>query len=68
MTLYPGVKKMAQKQLDEFLQAGYGSESGHLPTLNEDANRLPYLTAVVYETLRWRAIIPLGRVSRVIHR
>ena len=66
MTLYPEVMKMAQKQLDKVLGSVSGSESGHLPTLSEDADRLTYLTAVVYETLRWNAIAPFGIVSQVL--
>jgi cytochrome P450 len=68
MTLYPEVKKKVQKQLDAALRSASGSEPGYLPTLSEDADRLPYLTAVVYETLRWSSIAPLGVVSRIFGR
>ncbi|KZS94053.1 cytochrome P450 [Sistotremastrum niveocremeum HHB9708] len=53
MMLYPEVQKKAQEQLDKLLQ------HDRLPTF-EDMENLPYITALMKETLRWRPIVPAG--------
>ncbi|KAL1967101.1 hypothetical protein VTN77DRAFT_3625 [Rasamsonia byssochlamydoides] len=50
---YPAFIEKAQKELDEVV----GPD--RLPTL-EDRKQLPYIVAVVEETLRWRTIVPGG--------
>lgn len=51
MTLHPDVQSRAHKELDAVLQ------HDRLPTF-EDA--LPYITAIVKESLRWNPTTPLG--------
>lgn len=53
MVLDPEIQKRAQAELD-------GVISGRLPTLADQVS-LPYVTAVVYETFRWKASSPLGK-------
>ncbi|KAJ3552901.1 hypothetical protein NM688_g3906 [Phlebia brevispora] len=53
MVLYPEVQKKAQAELD----AVVGSD--RLPTF-EDQDRLPYISALCSEVLRWMPIAPLG--------
>ncbi len=57
MLKYPEIQKRAQAELDDILHGG-------LPTL-DDQEVLPYVTAVVYETLRWKPVTPFGRYSRL---
>lgn len=52
MVIYPGVQKRAQAELDRVLK-------GRLPTF-EDQQDLPYIQAMVTETLRWNGVAPLG--------
>ncbi|KAJ8522269.1 hypothetical protein ONZ45_g1167 [Pleurotus djamor] len=52
MVLFPEVQKKSQAELDLYLDS-------RLPAL-EDRRHLPYLSAVVLETLRWRPILPLA--------
>ncbi|KAI0299745.1 cytochrome P450 [Multifurca ochricompacta] len=59
MTLYPGVMKKAQAELD----AVVGSH--RLPTF-EDRDRLPYLNAVIKEVLRWAPVTPFGGHHRLM--
>ncbi|KAJ8495923.1 hypothetical protein ONZ45_g12652 [Pleurotus djamor] len=48
MVLFPDVQKRAHEELDRVLQYG------RLPTLEDRAlNRLPYITAIYLECLRW---------------
>ena len=56
-TLHPEVVRLAQQQLDEVL----GGE--RLPDFS-DMPRLPYISALVKEVLRWRPPTPLGASSR----
>jgi hypothetical protein len=56
MAMYPEVQKKAQKELD----AVVGCE--RLPDFS-DRNALPYINAVVKETLRWQPVTPLGESS-----
>lgn len=56
MVLYPDVLKKAQKEIDEVI----GDDI--LPSFL-DRERLPYIDAVVKETLRWNSVVPLGTFS-----
>lgn len=53
MMLYPDVQKRAQEEIDAVI----GTEQ--LPTF-EDRSSLPYVEAVLRETLRWHPVFPLG--------
>ncbi|KAG2336895.1 cytochrome P450 [Suillus weaverae] len=53
MLLYPDVQKRAQAEIDLVI----GSD--RLPTFEERAS-LPYIDAVLRETLRWYPVLPLG--------
>jgi cytochrome P450 len=53
MTLYPEAQRRAQEELDRVLKPG------HLPDF-EDQPSLPYITAIVKETLRWMPVARLG--------
>ncbi|KAJ5987004.1 hypothetical protein N7451_011369 [Penicillium sp. IBT 35674x] len=53
MTLYPEVQRKAQEEIDRVLGAG------RLPKMTDRAS-LPYVEAVVKETLRWHPVAPMG--------
>lgn len=53
MVLFPDVQKKAQKQLDQVLG------SLRLPEFS-DRLSLPYIEAILKETLRWNPVIPLS--------
>jgi len=53
MLLHPEAQKRAQDELDRVL----GTTC--LPTF-DDRSRLPYVDAVIAETLRWEPVVPLG--------
>ncbi|KZT40804.1 cytochrome P450 [Sistotremastrum suecicum HHB10207 ss-3] len=53
MMIYPKVQEKARQELDHLLQGE------RLPTL-ADRGSLPYLHAVMKETLRWKPVLPLG--------
>jgi len=55
MTLYPEVVRLAQRELDEVM----GRE--RLPGFS-DKPRLPYISAIMKEVLRWGPPTPLGTV------
>ena len=55
MTLHPEVVRLAQQELDDVL----GGERLAEPS---DKPRLPYISAVMKEVLRWRPSNPLGTV------
>jgi cytochrome P450 len=57
MVLYPDVQKRAQEEIDSVV----GKD--RLPTF-EDRPSLPYIDAIVLETLRWNPILPLGDLHR----
>ncbi|KAF7760418.1 hypothetical protein Agabi119p4_11094 [Agaricus bisporus var. burnettii] len=52
MVLYPEVQKKAQAELDRVLD-------GRLPEPDDDSS-LPYVNAMVKETLRWQPVTPLA--------
>ena len=56
MVLYPKVQKRAQAEIDSVI----GSNLARLPGW-EDRSSLPYIDAVIKETLRWHPVAPLGR-------
>ena len=56
-TLHPEIVRLAQQELDEVL----GGE--RLPDFS-DKPRLPYISAIVKEVLRWRPPAPLGASFR----
>ncbi|KZT58457.1 cytochrome P450, partial [Calocera cornea HHB12733] len=53
---HPHVVQEAQKQLD--------AVCGERPPTFQDRERLPYVDAVIRETLRWRPPLPLGIAHR----
>lgn len=53
MTLYPDVQTKAQHEVDLLLNGS------RLPTI-EDRSSLPYVDALIKETLRWHVALPLG--------
>ncbi|EMD37798.1 hypothetical protein CERSUDRAFT_94793 [Gelatoporia subvermispora B] len=59
MTLFPEVQYKAQRELDNVLS------SGRFPELRDQPS-LPYITAVVKESLRWKPVIPLNVVHRLM--
>ena len=56
MVNYPDVMHKAQAQLDKVV----GRE--RLPTF-DDWDNLPYIRALVRETMRWRPVAPLGTLD-----
>ena len=58
-TLHPEVVRLAQQELDEVL----GGE--RLPDFS-DKPRLPYISAIVKEVLRWRPSSPLGASPYIV--
>lgn len=52
MAMYPGVQKKAQDELDRVVGPS------RLPEFH-DVESLPYIKAVVMETMRWITIVPL---------
>ena len=53
---HPEVLKKAQEELDRVVKPG------HLPDF-DDEDSLPYITAIVKETLRWRDVVPIGELT-----
>ncbi|EKM59174.1 uncharacterized protein PHACADRAFT_249435 [Phanerochaete carnosa HHB-10118-sp] len=53
MLKFPNVQSTAQAELDRVI------DSGRLPTF-EERDSLPYVTAVMKETLRWHQVTPLA--------
>ncbi|KAF1958474.1 cytochrome P450, partial [Byssothecium circinans] len=53
MMCFPDVQKRAQEEIDNVI------EKGSLPGC-EDRERLPYIEAIVKETLRWHPVAPTG--------
>ena len=56
MVLYPEVQTKAQAELDRVI----GTD--RLPELN-DKEGMPYIEAVIRETLRWHPVVPISMVS-----
>jgi len=52
MIMYPDVQKRAQEAVDQVL------DGKRLPTFDDD---IPYVDALVKETLRWNSIVPLSK-------
>jgi len=52
MVLHPEVQKKAQGELDKVI-------GNRLPEFNDRPN-LPYINAMVKESLRWQPVVPLG--------
>ena len=59
MGMYPEVQKKAQAQLDEVL------ENSRLPHFG-DRHSLPYIQAIILETLRWMPPAPMGLPHRAM--
>ena len=59
MAHYPEVQKKAQEEIDQI------TGGTKLPEHN-DIDTLPYLQAVLLETLRWHSVAPLG--TSCLHR
>ena len=53
MVLYPEVQVKAQRELDRVIGRG------RLPNFS-DYGTLPYVDAIVKESLRWNPVVPLG--------
>jgi cytochrome P450 len=53
MAMFPEVQKKAQAELDAVIGRV------RLPDFN-DYDSLPYINAVVKETLRWQPVLPVG--------
>lgn len=53
MVLYPNVQRNAQQHIDRVCQ-------GRLPEFS-DYNSLPYVHAILKETLRWIPVVPLSK-------
>ncbi|KAJ7668691.1 cytochrome P450 [Mycena polygramma] len=53
MVLYPAIQRRAHQELDTNIGRG------RLPQF-EDRDNLPYLGAILKETMRWKAVTPLG--------
>lgn len=56
MALHPEVMHRAHHEIDSIV----GRKRS--PTL-EDADRLPYISAIVKEVIRWKAVAPVGKRS-----
>ncbi|KIK96423.1 hypothetical protein PAXRUDRAFT_825949 [Paxillus rubicundulus Ve08.2h10] len=55
MVLYPEAQKRAQAEIDSVI----GSNLTRLPVW-EDRSSLPYIDAIIKETMRWHPVAPLG--------
>ncbi|KAH9483265.1 Cytochrome P450 monooxygenase 74 [Psilocybe cubensis] len=58
MVLYPEVQRKAQEEVDRVIG------KGRLPLI-EDMPDLPYVNAMIKETMRWHPIVPLTLARRV---
>ena len=58
MAMHPDVQHKAQEELDTVI----GQD--RLPDFN-DRDKLPYINAIVKETLRWHSITPIGKSNYI---
>ena len=56
MVKYQNVQLRAQKEIDDVI----GTE--RLPNIS-DRTKLPYLNAVIKETMRWNPVLPLSTIA-----
>ena len=56
MVLYPEIQEKAQREIDSVCDA-------RLPDFS-DYGRIPYVDAILKETLRWNPVVPLGESLR----
>ncbi|KAF9047972.1 cytochrome P450 [Rhodocollybia butyracea] len=56
MAMNPEVQDKAHAELDAWI----GDEEFHLPSFDEDRNKLPYLDKILWEVFRFQPVIPLG--------
>lgn len=61
MVHYPMVQARAIAELEEFVG------QSKLPTL-DDRKALPYIDAMLWETMRWNPVTPLGSCAKPIYR
>ncbi|KXN86824.1 O-methylsterigmatocystin oxidoreductase [Leucoagaricus sp. SymC.cos] len=59
--LHPEAQQRAQEELDKLLQAERRQQPEWI-----DADKLPYIAALLKEVLRWRPVLPLGAPHAVI--
>ena len=59
MALYPEIQKKAQTEIDAVVGPN------RLPDFH-DRHFLPYINAILKETLRWNLVAPLGRPFLII--
>ena len=59
MVLYPNIQAQAQAEIDDVI----GND--RLPTV-EDRERLPFVSALVTEALRWHTVVPTSIPHRVM--
>lgn len=59
LLLYPEVQKKAQAELDKVIG------KNKLPEF-QDLESLPYINAIVKESIRWQAVVPLGVPHRLM--
>lgn len=59
MAMYPSVQKKAQGELDRVVGA-------HRLPQYEDMENLPFVCAIIMETLRWMPVLPIGVPHAVI--
>jgi cytochrome P450 len=55
MAMYPAVQKKAQAEIDAIVGPN------RLPDFG-DRSSLPYINALVKESMRWQSIVPLGKL------
>jgi cytochrome P450 len=61
MVLYPEVQARAQAEIDSVI----GEDLERLPDWDDRAS-MPYVDAVIQETLRWFPVVPLGQYYRIL--